>query len=115
MRKLLILAAGAFAFISLSAAAAEESQMVFHSSHFADGAGTLELRDFFFETETGRVAVPWKLDIESGSSSANAHMTSDGRGAWALINPEGDNFDIRLYAESTNGIVKWGFSVDAKP
>jgi alpha-glucosidase (family GH31 glycosyl hydrolase) len=116
MRKILILAAGVFVFASLSLAGAEvkDSHIVLHSSQFAEGTAKLDLRNFYFETEKGKVAIPVTMDAE-GKPLDQQIRTPDGRVLRVSVKPDGDNFAVRLDAESGEGITKWGFAVDAAP
>lgn len=78
-------------------------------------SGKLVLDGLFYETANGRVflnnqlnALPkknWQLETEI--------KTSDGRTIKISVTPEGQNFNLSLTANSTDGIKKWGLTIDS--
>jgi alpha-glucosidase (family GH31 glycosyl hydrolase) len=117
MRIFLNLAASALVFVSLSSATVagpQDSHIALQSSHFAEGTRTLQLRDFFFETEKGKVAIPLSMDAV-GKPLSQQISIPDGRALRVSVKPDGDHFAVRFEAQPSEGITKWGFSVDAEP
>src|SRR5579862_2505544 len=115
MRNILNWAASALVFVSMSALGegTKDSHIVLSSSHFAGGEARLVLRDFFIETEAGKVGIPLLMDV-AGKPLSQQISTPDGRVLRVSVKPDGDNFAVRFDAKPSVGIAKWGFAVDAE-
>jgi alpha-glucosidase (family GH31 glycosyl hydrolase) len=69
---------------------------------------------FFYETASGRTELPVQLKAKAGDESQEWLMkTEDGRSASVVVLPKGDSFTVRLSAQPSDGILKWGFSIDS--
>jgi alpha-D-xyloside xylohydrolase len=67
---------------------------------------------FYYETAAGRTSIP--VDIKTPGNNLSRQMkTADGRTVSISLIPERGNFTIRLSAQPADGIVKWGFQIDA--
>jgi alpha-D-xyloside xylohydrolase len=72
----------------------------------------LLLNGFYFETAAGRISLPVQLTPQSKNSEWRAR-TADGRMSSLEVVPDGGNYAVRLSAEPSNGIVKWGFQIES--
>jgi alpha-D-xyloside xylohydrolase len=82
------------------------------SSHLSEA---LQFSDFYFDTADGQVSIPVQLKVKNEGNSEVQTKTSDGRTVSLQVIPEGANYTIKLSAQPSDGILKWGFSIDAKP
>ncbi len=112
----LILLGLVLTFLSHPRAAAEETLPAggfnLASKTFATGAGTLGISEMFYETAAGRVHIP----IQAGEISKRtdkAVKMPDGRSVTLSVKPDGNNFLINLTAKPSDGILKWGLSIQA--
>ncbi len=80
-------------------------------------AAALKLDGLFFETAAGRTVLPGGLSLTAltpGDSKFSKSMKlADGRIVRAAVETRGDNFVLRLSAEPSADIVRWGLAVDA--
>jgi len=86
-------------------------------SKYLSGQGSLTVSDLFYETSAGRILLPRNLLTNSkknGSLNSSAKMP-DGRTVGLSIVPDGKNFNISLSAQPSDGIIKWGLSLDSVP
>jgi alpha-D-xyloside xylohydrolase len=84
--------------------------LILPSRHLSGG---LLLDGFYYETAAGPTALPVQLKAK-GKRSEWQSTTADGRVVSLTVLPEGDNYMVRLSTRSAEGIVKWGFDIDAK-
>ena len=75
--------------------------------------GSLTLDGLFYETATGRTDLPPTLTRNLNKNSKASAKMPDGRTITVSLIPDGKNFDISLTAAPSEGIVKWGFAIDA--
>lgn len=77
--------------------------------------GALNLSGFFYETKDGRANLPAAVipGVHDGTTEGDIEMP-DGRTVRVSVRPGGDGrSEITLSANPADGILKWGFSVDA--
>ena len=74
----------------------------------------LTLDGFFYETASGVSALPEQLTgkLRAGAKSEGHSKMQDGRVVTISYEPEGNNYVVRMTANPTPGILRWGFSVD---
>lgn len=89
-------------------------RLLLRSEALADGPGSLELHDFFYQTSSARVPIHLPAD-DSATPARQQIKTPDGRLVTVTVKPDGINFLIDVEAEPNDGILKWGFSISAKP
>lgn len=82
------------------------------------GIGTLKLDGIFYETSRGRVYLPPMLTALSGEVTADKVYSAqttmpDGCTVKIVVTPEGNDFLLKLSAEPSADVVKWGFAIDA--
>jgi len=90
------------------------------SPHLAAPAGTdaaLQVDGLYYETAAGRVSLPAGLLPADGlfataAWSGEAAMP-DGRTVRLVVNAVNDDFVVRLTAEPSEGIARWGLAIDA--
>ncbi len=115
MRKVLIgLVSSALFFIppALLAASQDDSHITLHSKTLSAGPGAIELQNFFYQTEAGRVSIPIKLeDAKLGHQQVKM---PDGRLINIAIQSSSNNsLTVRCDATPSDGILKWGFVAQA--
>jgi len=77
-------------------------------------SGALEFGEFFYETDSGRIALPVRLEAKTRGRRAEwTGATPDGRTASVAVIPEGNHFALEFRARPAAGIVRWGFAIDA--
>ncbi|MEP6789114.1 MAG: TIM-barrel domain-containing protein, partial [Acidobacteriota bacterium] len=79
------------------------------------GKQALGVDGLFYETASGRTQMPAILTAKAnknGRLSGSAKMP-DGRTVSLSVVPDGGNFDLTITADRTDGIVKWGLTLDA--
>ena len=79
----------------------------------------LRLDGLFYETATGRVALPATLTAGLGSIggagwTGEAHMP-DGRLIRARVSSQANAFNVLLTATPDDGVLRWGLAIDALP
>lgn len=84
----------------------------------ANGIGTLKIDGIYYETERGRVYLPAMLTALSGEVTTdqiyNAQTAMPDVGTVKIsATPEGNSFILKLSAERSGNILKWGFAIDA--
>ena len=83
----------------------------------SSGKRNLTLGGLFYETASGRAILPSTLAAKaakSGRLAADVKMP-DGRTISLSITPAGNNFEISLSADRTEGIRRWGLTIDSAP
>ena len=107
----LLAASVLFALRSESRGNPAQQEMILSSRHLQDA---LKFSGFYYEAEDGRISIPVKLIAGGQGKGAEWQAKApDGRAASVSVIPEGDNYTVRLVARPADGIVKWGFHVDA--
>jgi len=99
---------------SLAADAASSGSVALASKTLSTGKGSIVLDQFFYETAQGRVSIPVDFGEVSRSQSREFRM-SDGRTIKLSIKPDRANYVVKLSANRTDDISKWGFSIVAEP
>src|SRR5678815_224825 len=83
----------------------------------SSGKRNLTIGGLFYETASGRAILPSTLAAKaakSGRLAADVKMP-DGRTISLSITPAGNNFEISLSADRTEGIRRWGLTIDSAP
>jgi len=83
----------------------------------SSGKRNLTLGGLFYETASGRTMLPSTLAAKaakSGRLAADVKMP-DGRTISLSITPASNNFEISLAADRTDGIRRWGLTIDSAP
>jgi len=83
-----------------------------------NGLGALTLDGIYYETERGRVYLPARLTALSGEATADrvysAQTTMPEVGTVKVsVTPAGHNFILKLSADPSANIIKWGFAIEA--
>src|SRR5690349_11952738 len=77
---------------------------------------SLTISNLFYETSKGRMLLPQDIVTKAktnGALNAAAKMP-DGRTITVSIAPNGKTFDLSLTAVPSEGIIKWGLSIDSE-
>lgn len=78
---------------------------------------TLILGRVYYETEEGRSWLPASASLSWCAHERHPHerlvTMADGRTVRLLVSRHGDDYSIRLEATPSDGIVRWGLSIDA--
>ena len=85
------------------------------SKYLSSGKQFLTVSGMFYETFAGRNFLPPDIVAKAkkgGSLSSSAKM-ADGREVTVSIVPDGKNFNLSFTAAPSEGIIKWGLSVDS--
>ncbi|HLP75456.1 MAG TPA: TIM-barrel domain-containing protein, partial [Candidatus Paceibacterota bacterium] len=82
------------------------------SQTLGNAPGTVGFSELYYETTKGRVAIPFQPGDVSKRTSQEI-KTSDGRVVTVSIKPEDNDFLLHFSAKPAEGIVKWGFAIDA--
>ena len=100
----------------------QEAVLVLYSKSLAPkaqgpGSRSLKLDSLFFEAAAGRTVLAAELtakgqDIRNKPFESRTKM-ADGRIVRVSVNPEGENFVVRLSAQPDSDIIKWGLAVEA--
>src|ERR1041385_1289755 len=106
-----------------SSGGSRQSPLVLHPKHpGANGNGNgkaLKFDSVFFETAQGRVPLPRGLVLNAFSGSHGTNFvrdrSADGRDVTMQVETDGEDFVVRFSAQPSEGIVRWGLAVDAKP
>ncbi len=79
-------------------------------------AAVLRMDEIFYETEAGRIALDMDpLVIEALEEADVVQIDApDDRQITLVLQPEGEDVTVKFHALPSNGIVRWGFSVDAQ-
>ena len=87
-----------------------QEPMILRSPH-----GALKLDNFFYETAAGRTVLPsFKTPIIRNRSWTGKIKVPNGTVATLAVTPSNRNFVIRLSAQPSTGIVKWGLTIDSR-
>ncbi len=80
-----------------------------------DGRRELVLRDFFIETAQGRTRVPAEVTrgLDRQGRLTGQWQAPDGRVVRLTSQREGTNFFVRLSAEPSADVLKWGLAIEA--
>ena len=93
------------------------ARLTLESAQLADGRnGALTVDEIFYETSEGRFAVrSAPLNIGRGKSTSTGQgVMADGRTVEMIVTAEEDVFKIQMRASPAEGIIRWGFAMDAK-
>lgn len=79
----------------------------------------LRINGLFLETAQGRTVLPPQLTSKPLAVSQARRETratlADGRVVTLSLERQGNHLNLRLHAEPSNDIVKWGFAIEARP
>ena len=93
------------------------ARLTLESEQLAGGRkGTLTVDEIFYETSEGRFTVTSApLIVGRGKSSSTGRgVMADGRKVEMNVTAEEDVFRIQMRASPAEGIIRWGFAMDAK-
>ncbi|MFT3746537.1 MAG: glycoside hydrolase family 31 protein [Pyrinomonadaceae bacterium] len=81
----------------------------------AMGKQSLTIGAVYFTTSAGPVILPAELTAKAGKpgSFVSTVKSSDGRTIKLSVVPKGNDFDISLTATPSDGITKWGLTIDS--
>ncbi|MFM2294767.1 MAG: hypothetical protein RLZZ350_1180, partial [Verrucomicrobiota bacterium] len=82
-------------------------------NHSGTSTATPELQKLFYETSSGRTALPAQLLADARAHQHAEIKTSDGRTVAATVTPNGENYTVELTASPSEGIEKWGVEIGA--
>ena len=92
--------------------------IVLQSGNLKQGR-SLKLDGLFYETAAGRIALPASLTggvrTVGGTRWSGETRMPDGRSIGLTVSPQAGAFTIALTATPRDGIVKWGFALEALP
>ena len=89
---------------------AQQAELTLESSQ-----ARLRLDGFFYETASGRTELPsFKAPVIRNRPWAGKTRLADGKVVSLMVTPRNGNFVIRLSAEPSAGIVKWGLTIDSR-
>jgi alpha-D-xyloside xylohydrolase len=75
---------------------------------------SLTIDGLFFETAAGRTPLPASLTAAApGGATAREAKMPDGRVVRLALTPEGQHFTLKLSAEPSADILRWGLGIDA--
>jgi len=98
-----------------------EATLILRSNQLApmgDGAESrsLKISGLFFETAAGRTMLSEEITARQRNNRLEGEVTlPGGRVVKLTLEPEGENFNIRVSAQPDADIVKWGLSIGAGP
>lgn len=77
---------------------------------------SLTISNLFYETSRGRMLLPQDIVTKAKTNGALNAATKmpDGRTITVSIVPNGNTFDLSLTAVPSEGIIKWGISIDSE-
>ena len=78
---------------------------------------SLTITGLFYKTSSGRNYLPDVMVAQAKRSGAlnSIFKMADGRTVSISILPDGKNFNTSLSAQPSDGIIKWGLSLDSVP
>ena len=85
------------------------------SKYLSSGKQFLTVSGMFYETFAGRNFLPPDIvaKAKKGGSLRSSAKMADGREVTVSIVPDGKNFNLSFTAAPSEGIIKWGLSVDS--
>lgn len=117
--KKLFLIASLIALLSLSAfAQTAEFTLPSKELSLAMGKQSLTISGLYYTTSAGTIVLPAALTAKSNNRKGwefNSTINFDGRTININILPNGNDFDIKLTATPSAGILKWGLTIDSNP
>lgn len=90
--------------------------LVLPSKKLLGSRHSLNIDGIYYETATGKVEIS-AASLKAGKDGrAGVDVkTADGRTVTIRSVPKGDNFDLQFSASPSEGITKWGFTIDSLP
>ena len=85
------------------------------SKYLSSGKQIRTVSGLFYETFAGRNFLPPDIvaKAKKGGSLRSSAKMADGREVTVSIVPDGKNFNLSFTAAPSEGIIKWGLSVDS--